>query len=146
MVTWLSLSYAKIPRTTSKSLFCRITKPKKLCWTCVHLLRLERLLCVHKFHGIRTKSDKLGDSDRKLKEDGGCWNLIPTWLSSNWAKSNGVNNHIYITRHDRHFTLNRFRITAVISESYSVLVNACLISRTAMNYLRICTSPLSQTK
>ncbi|RMX34750.1 hypothetical protein pdam_00010193, partial [Pocillopora damicornis] len=57
-----------------------------------------------------------------------------------------VSTIIYITRHDRHFTLNIFRITAVISESYSVLVNACLISRTAMNYLRICTPPLSQTK
>ena len=144
MVTWLSLSYPKIPRTTSKSLFCRITKPKKLCWTCAHLLRLERLLCVRKFHGIRTKSDKLGDSDRKLKEDGGCRNLIPTWLSSKLRAM--VSTIIYITRHDRHFTLNIFRITAVISESYSVLVNACLISHTAMNYLRICTHPLSQTK
>ena len=78
------------------------------------LLRLERLLCVRKFHGTQTKSDKPRESDGKLKEDGDCRNLIPTWLSS---KLSAMLSTILWTRHDRRFTLNLSRITAVISES-----------------------------
>ena len=40
------------------------------------------LLSVRKFHGTQTKSDKPRENDGKLKEDGDCRNLIPTWLSS----------------------------------------------------------------
>ena len=41
------------------------------------------LLCGRKFHGTLMKFDMPRPERRKLKDNGGCLNLIPTWLPSN---------------------------------------------------------------
>ena len=41
------------------------------------------LLCGRKFHGTLMKFDMLRRERRMLKDNGGCLNLIPTWLPSN---------------------------------------------------------------
>ena len=89
--------------------------------------------------------DEIREAKRERRKAERRWRFskIDSDLAVFKVKRNAVNN--LIKRHDRRFTLNLSRITAVISESCFVLVNACLISRRAMSYLRICTPPLLQT-